>query len=149
MQAPQKGEANRWVLRRHAGRNPSAAEAIEFLPQDIDSLVPPDTKGRDAAATYLGIRNDVCIGDGARLRRIGRSSVFEVVVDGLVVGRTSASWASACRQHFGELPLLVGGLFVSDLRTACGPASVTESVGLGQSGMWLLPVLAGMAYKEA
>jgi DNA helicase-2/ATP-dependent DNA helicase PcrA len=76
-----------------------------------------------------------------------------VTVGGETVGETN--------QHFGEMlnrrlrrrsevrfPALLGNTFVCGVQTVVGSVEEGEAEGLGMSGMWLMPRIAGLSYVD-
>lgn len=82
---------------------------------------------------------DIETGEAVELVR--SDSAFDIVHRDTVIGRTSPSFDS-----FGSnLPQRITGARVDRVRTAAGDPRLTERLGLGAGGFWLVPELIGMA----
>jgi superfamily I DNA/RNA helicase len=133
----------------------------EVRPADVDTMRPPG--GGIAKADVAAVQQRIALGlrRGSavelRLVHVRKSEepipFYSVLVDDEVFGETS--------EHFGEMlrrrlrgrgdvrfPRLLTNIFVSGVQTVVGSPVEGEAQGLGVSGMWLRPRIAGLSFVD-
>jgi hypothetical protein len=147
---------DRWV--KSTWQEPWKTLGWEFRPGDVDHVRPPGAgiAKADVPALQDGLANRIGIGSPALLRLVHvRASeqpvpFYAVLVDGEVVGETNDNFGHALRRRLrsrngGGFPLAMSNLFVTGVETVAGVSVEGEANGLGKSGLWLRPRIAGLA----
>ncbi|MDX8152090.1 UvrD-helicase domain-containing protein [Patulibacter brassicae] len=139
------------AMRRRSGRwiatpwNRDEPLGVEISVGDVDRSVPFLD---DGAAGYVQrhLRTAVTPGDAVQIEpayRDGRTDL-DVVHRGVAVARLTAECVGTIG-HLGLAGRRLEGLVVDRLSTAVGSAAITEAVGAGAAGLWLVPEISGFA----
>lgn len=143
---------SRWV--RRAFGKARRITGIEIRREDVDPTQPAAVQrsaGGAAAQEYLWTR--LRAGDPVTLARQTGSPewdpAFDIVHDGVVVGRTSSVFAQVIRRACGtRVPSSVVGLRVQGVETVVGDPVIGRTAGLGDAGVWLGVRLQGIGVFE-
>lgn len=160
---------NTWLIRKDrrldrwyiGGSRSWARNGIEALGLDVCHAYPPGV--RNIAADPVEVRHrlahEVRDGDAVELALLHRmpegaeqTPPYAVLHDGRPVGEVSEAFRRALHlmlSHGGKwseygLPGRITGLRVDCVETVAGSDAATERAGLGSSGAWLAPRLAGL-----
>jgi hypothetical protein len=133
----------------------------EVRPEDVDRLRPPGAAIAEVPVRQLQdvLASEDLVGSPVELRRVHIRQTEEpipfyaLVVAGEVVGVTSEAFGEALGRRLrrrGEttFPPVMSRVFVVGVETVIGPASEGEVNGLGVSGLWLRPRIAGLAQVD-
>jgi DNA helicase-2/ATP-dependent DNA helicase PcrA len=150
------GSSGRWLEKAY-GKYGQYTARMEFLNSDIDDASPYYPADGDARSVQDGLVLEDLLGEVVSGRIDSQPEPGEVpryrltTSDGLVLGRTSQSFAFALKKNFGfkgnrsqEWPTAFTGARVTSVECATGHPEETKLAGLGSSGMWLVPRLTGL-----
>lgn len=131
---------HRWGLLSWKKRYPIA---IEAKIGDVSTSVP----GRDTSIpASQALLRDCRSGEEVRLEPSDHG--YEVLRAGTSIGRMTDNFSRAVVRRWGsDQPTLVGARILA-VRAAAGDESLTESAGLGSSGIWLAPEIVGLVRPE-
>ncbi|MEI7931051.1 MAG: ATP-binding domain-containing protein, partial [Actinomycetes bacterium] len=125
---------------------------IEVRVDDSDPSVPPGfhSPNYDSQAIQQKLRTQVFAGDKVTLARRETGALgldgFNIIheTEGLI-GITQIGFDECAQQNSpGRLPAGVSGLYVQDIETVAGDNQTASAAGLGNSGLWLRPRIAGL-----
>lgn len=143
-----------WSRRRRGSTWP---RAFEFLYGDVETAYPASTQTVDARQIQQTLQslNRVGIRVYAELDEAESTddapSYLLVTQDQQPLGRTSGAFDSAFQRTFGWLdnrPTVIDGLTLVSVETVAGDHRESERAGLGSSGFWLVPRIAGLARPD-
>lgn len=149
------GSDDRWIV---VGYKSWMRLGVEVRGDDVDRHEPPgaESSPTEAGETQTYLRSELSIGDPVELVRViprfetKEPPRFAVRHGGRVVGRTSAEFGVglATMLHSAwsnsRLPDSIEGIFVEGLDTVAGHIGAGREAGLGPSGLWLRPRVAGL-----
>jgi superfamily I DNA/RNA helicase len=150
---------DRWV--KWPWKEPWKTLGWEIRPADIDTLRPPGggMAKADVGALQTTLAKEQHRGTAVELRLVHvRKSEEPIPFYAAVVGDEIVAETG---EHFGEMlrrrlrrrgdvkfPRLLTNIVVSGVETVVGSSGEGEAEGLGVSGMWLRPRIAGLAYVD-
>ncbi|MGM9472468.1 UvrD-helicase domain-containing protein [Pseudarthrobacter sp. YS3] len=150
------GSSGRWLEKAY-GKYGQYNARMEFLNSDVDDVSPYYPADGDACAVQNNLVLDELLGSvvSGSLETEPAHGEFPRYVlttsDGRIIGRTSQSFASALKKSFGlqysrnqAWPSGFTGARVTSIECATGHPEETKLMGLGSSGMWLVPRLTGL-----
>jgi hypothetical protein len=133
----------------------------EIRPRDVDSVRPA---GSGLAKTTVADAQDRLAHPMRRGTRLELRQVhvresetpipfYAVIADGSVIGETNENFGEALhrrlrRRNGVTFPSAMSNVFVVGVETVVGSVTEGEANGLGASGMWLRPRIAGLARVE-
>lgn len=133
------------------------ARAVEFCYSDVEASAPVRTQSIEAAELQRDLQDEGLIGSRIEaqldiaLSTIERP-VYSLVTDGgRLVGRTSEGFSEAFTKVFrsqSPWPAVLTGLSLVSVETVAGEPRHTAETGLGESGMWLVPRVIGLAKPD-
>jgi hypothetical protein len=152
---PQNAD-DRWVKPRF---EPRKTLGWEFRPDDVDHMRPPGAglASADVASLQDILSEALPVGSPVELRLIRVRAAdhavpfYAAVIGGQVVGETSEHFGEALSRRLRNgprFPKLLSNLYLVGAETVFGSAVEGEAHGLGKSGMWLRPRIAGLAYVD-
>ncbi|GAA4205024.1 hypothetical protein GCM10022252_64920 [Streptosporangium oxazolinicum] len=142
------------------GKYKNARFGVEVQAEDIHSEDPAGSTGftADPLATQLYLATKVAPGDLVSLTRASSSTLdgppsYIVEHDGTPVGVTSATFSRVLKQILPghdrrEWPLSINDLHVDCVEAVVGSDAAGQNSGLGWSGVWLRPRIAGLGSFE-
>jgi len=142
------------------GKYKHARFGIEIQAEDIHAEDPAGSTGftADPLATQLYLATKVAPGDLVSLVQASTSAYdgppsYIVEHDGTSVGVTSVAFAHVLKQTLPgrnrhEWPLSINDLYVDCVETVVGSDAAGQNSGLGWSGVWLRPRIAGLGRFE-
>lgn len=143
-----------WAGGRGKGKR---TKAVEFCYSDVEAGAPVGVESCSADQLQGILRDEGLIGARVEAQLDLALSTREaptyslVTDDGRLVGRTSPGFAEAFTQVFRSLspwPVTLTGLSLVSVETVAGEPRHTEQAGLGESGMWLVPRVIGLAKPD-
>jgi DNA helicase-2/ATP-dependent DNA helicase PcrA len=147
-------KTGRWTESRFSRRTPYVAR-MEVLSSDVRATSPYASEGLDGMSVQHNIlRAEVGTPAQAVLVLEGddhQPAFYELqTTDGASLGITSERFGRELKQVFhrwGEFkwPTKLTGLRVASIECAAGESEQTEELGLGRSGLWLVPRFSGLA----
>ena len=129
----------------------------ETRPDDVDAMRPPGCGVAVADVQELQDRlaGQIDRGTAVELRLVHvRESeepipFYAVTIDGQIVGQTTEGFGESLRRRMRgddpSFPLAMSNIFLAGVETVVGSAMEGEAEGLGVSGLWLRPRIAGLA----
>jgi AAA domain/UvrD-like helicase C-terminal domain len=129
----------------------------EIKPVDVDAMRPAGCgfAGADVAELQTKLTEQFRRGAEVELHLVHvRESeepipFYTVTVDGEIAGQTNEAFAEALRRRLGRarpsFPPAMSTIFLTGVETVVGSATEGEAGGLGLSGLWLRPRIAGLA----
>ncbi|WP_326829256.1 UvrD-helicase domain-containing protein [Streptosporangium sp. NBC_01810] len=142
------------------GKYRNARFSIEMQAEDIHAENPAGSIGftADPLTTQLYLATKVASGDLVSLVQASSSTndgppSYIVEHDGTPVGVTSAAFSQVLKQILPgrdrhEWPLSINDLYVDCVETVVGSDAAGQNSGLGWSGVWLRPRIAGLGRFE-
>ncbi|MHA7209662.1 UvrD-helicase domain-containing protein [Arthrobacter sp. MDT1-65] len=153
---PAEWSSGRWLEKAYRGKARYTTR-MEFLNSDVDDLTPYFPTGGDAtevqdALVLENLVGRVISGVVHDEPRPGEGPRYVLrTEEGTVIGRTGPGFAHDLRRHLGfsrargeQWPAGFTGARVTSIECATGSPEETKRVGLGASGMWLVPRLTGL-----
>jgi UvrD-like helicase C-terminal domain/UvrD/REP helicase N-terminal domain len=154
-----EGPADRWI--KSPFRERWKTLGWEVRPADVDAMRPPgaaiaeapvdELQGLLAGTDLVGSPVDLKL---AHVRESEEPIAFySLMVDGQVIGVTGESFGESLRRRLRRsrgvsYPPAMSRVFLVGVETVIGPTSEGEANGLGASGLWLRPRIAGLAHIE-
>ncbi|MFC9998111.1 UvrD-helicase domain-containing protein [Nocardia sp. NPDC127526] len=146
------------ILERVRNGTSKRTKTMEFCYADVAVDVPFGTRadagilqGRLSEALFDGMDVEAHL-DPERTAGVIPSFIFVAAADGTAIGRSSESFGTAFLKAFGlggrPLPKKLTGLSVVSVETVAAEPRMTEQTGLGGSGMWLVPRIAGLVLPD-
>lgn len=146
-------KAGRWT-EMHFGKPRAYVSRFEIMSDDVGSAAPyaPDLNGPEILDGVRATKNGsevtaVRITDGEE----GQPARYEFRNQaGQALGRSSASFGADVRKIYykwgrSDWPKYFSGIRLASIECAAGSPDQTEEVGLGRSGLWLVPRFVGLA----
>jgi hypothetical protein len=147
---------DRWV--KWPWNEPWKTLGWEVRPSDLDTVRPPGCgfAKTDAADLQRRLVQDLPRGKPVELELVHvRKSeepipFYAVVAEGQLVAETNEQFGEMLRRRLSRgrevrFPMLLSDVFVCGIQTAVGLSGEGEAAGLGVSGLWLRPRIAGLA----
>lgn len=147
------GQTGRWTEQGFGAGGKKRARAIEARVEDIDTDEPFEVDGNAVAVQEI-------LASGAFA---GRTVTLHLDLDWthrdapiyLVKGPTGTAFARTTEQFGREVrriftiggarwPTIINGATVMSIESVVGSPEISEEAGLGESGIWLVPRLAGL-----
>jgi DNA helicase II / ATP-dependent DNA helicase PcrA len=131
--------------------------SFEFLYGDVEAGFPASTDEVDAQHIQQTLRSLDQVGTRVYAELDEAESTAEspsyllVTQDRQPLGRTSEAFNQAFQKAFGwwkSRPLVIDGLSLVSVETVAGDDRESEKAGLGISGFWLVPRIAGLARPD-
>ena len=147
--------SGRWAELRFQGRRPKTAR-MEFMNSDIDDQIPFGRTDEEAQLAQATLEGDNASGssisghlDENTLGGDGPPRYRLVTDTQICIGRTSLAFGYDLRNAFRDgrpwtWPHTFTGARVTSVECAFGNPEETIELGLGRSGMWLVPRLTGL-----
>lgn len=150
--------SGRWLEKAY-GKYGQYTARMEITNSDVDDLTPYyPTDGSDPQSIQDNLKLEELLGVvvSGRIENdaMGTSAAPRYTLetaDGRVIGRTSTSFAYALKASYGswnsrkwQWPAGFTGARVTSIECATGHPEETKVLGLGASGMWLVPRLTGL-----
>nr|WP_296777397.1 ATP-dependent helicase [Rhodococcus sp. (in: high G+C Gram-positive bacteria)] len=151
------GQTGRWTERGFGAGGRQRVRAIEVRVEDIDSDEPFDVDGDGVAVQSL-------LAGGAMA---GKAVTLELDLDwthrdapiylvkgsgGRALARTTEPFGRELRRIFtignARWPTIIDGATVMSIESVVGSPEISEGAGLGESGIWLVPRLAGLVRPD-
>jgi DNA helicase II / ATP-dependent DNA helicase PcrA len=145
----------RWTELRFVGKQTRTAR-IEFMNSDIEDLIPVGRTTEQAQAAQVALGRQGVIGTATTgvlddLTLSSDSPPRYLLLDDskTIIGRTSPRFGYDLGLAFGvrpsgSWPLSFEGARITSVECAFGNSEETIELGLGPSGMWLVPRLTGL-----
>lgn len=145
----------RWMELSFFGNRTRTAR-VEFMNSDIDDLIPFGRTTEQAQSAQLALAQQGVIGTATtgvldELTLGTDSPPRYLLLDGsqTVIGRTSLGFGYDFGSAFGirasgKWPLSFEGARITSIECTFGNSEETTELGLGPSGMWLVPRLTGL-----
>jgi superfamily I DNA/RNA helicase len=152
---------DRWV--KWPWNQPWKTLGWEVRPADVDAMRPPGggVAKADVAAVQSRLAETLRRGTAVELRLVHvRKSeepipFYAVLLDDEIVGETNEHFGGMLRRRLRRgrdsdvrFPRQLANTFVSGVQTVVGSSGEGEAEGLGVSGMWLMPRIAGLSYID-
>lgn len=149
-------KSGRWAEERWAGRGRKRIARVEFMNSDIDDVIPFGRTTEQAQSAQLALAQQGLIGTATtgvldELTLGTDSPPRYLLLDDsqTIIGRTSLGFGYDFGSAFGirasgKWPLSFEGARITSIECAFGNSEETTELGLGPSGMWLVPRLTGL-----
>ncbi|RAN72346.1 hypothetical protein B5P43_32845 [Bacillus sp. SRB_336] len=149
-------KSGRWAEERWVGRGRKRIARVEFMNSDVDDVIPFGRTTGQAQSAQLALAQQGLIGTAItgvldELTLHADSPPRYLLMDDsqTVIGRTSIGFGYDLRTAFGirasgKWPLSFEGARITSIECAFGNSEETTELGLGRSGMWLVPRLTGL-----
>jgi DNA helicase-2/ATP-dependent DNA helicase PcrA len=150
------GSVTRWTEIGFGRFKKTYTIRMEFLNGDIDDVLPAETSECSAQDVQTRLLAGDILGQSVKGILEDSSDVYEVpryalrLASGEVIGRTSNGFAYALKSAFQthgrpwSWPETFTGARVVSIECATGNPLDTQYAGTGNSGMWLVPRVAGL-----
>lgn len=151
------GRTGRWTEQGYGTRGKTRVRAVELRVEDVDSDEPFEIDG-DAAevqrllASGSPAGRTVSLELDVELTHRDAPIYFVKGLDGVPFARTTENFGRELRRIFtigsARWPMVLNGGTATSIESVVGSPEISEDAGLGESGIWLVPRLAGLLQPD-
>jgi hypothetical protein len=128
---------------------------LEVRPDDVHRVDPPGVGpgGGDPVEIQQALAEQVHPGDSVEIvllrPKVDGGAIYQIKHAAGTIGLMADAFGREMQKiRRGQYPHRIAGVSVDSVRSVGGDASVSQQAGLGPSGAWLVPSLAGLGQFE-